>query len=289
MLRLLKDPLIHFLLLGGLIFALYAWRGEPEGSNPYQIVISGEEAQSIVQALSILHGRAPTRDEVLGTLEPTIREEILYREAIALGLDQDDSQVRMRLAEKMLFLTQDTVEPVPPTDTELEAFFAAAPERFRAPRKWTFEQIFFSPSQHDLALEAVAADALAELRAGTPLSVEADELLFEASYELLELAEIERLFGGDFAASLEALAPGSEWQGPIRSDFGMHLLRLLSRVESMQPELDDIRAEVLSALVAQRRSEANRRAYQELRDRYEVVTNLPELSDDAVEATEAGE
>ena len=236
-----------------------------------------------------MHGRVPTRDEILGTLEPTIREEILYREAIALGLDRDDSQVRLRLAEKMLFLTQDVAEPVPPTDAELEAFFAAAPERFRVPPMWTFEQIFFSPSQHGLELDAVAAAALAELRAGTPLSVEGDELLFEASYELLELAEIERLFGGDFAAALESLASGNVWQGPLRSDFGIHLLRLSARVESTQPELDDIRAEVLSALVARRRFEANEGAYRELRDRYEVVMNLPARSDDAVEATEARE
>ena len=104
MIRLVRDPLIHFLLLGGLLFLLYAWRGEEEGVDPLQIVISEEEVGSLRQALAVLHGREPTEDELLATIEPRIREEILYREALALGLDQGDSLVRARLTEKMLFL-----------------------------------------------------------------------------------------------------------------------------------------------------------------------------------------
>lgn len=284
MLRLLKDPLIHFLLLGAMLFVLYSWRAAPEGDNPYQIVISDEEVQSMRQALVILHGRVPSRDEMLETLEPSIREEILYREAIALGLDRDDSQVRLRLTEKMLFLTQDIAEPVPPTATELETFFVDNSERFRVPAMWTFEQVFFSPSEHGTELVAVAAATLAELRAGAVPSVASDALLFDDRYDRLEPAEIQRLFGANFAESVQELALNNVWQGPLRSDFGMHLVRVSELVESTQPEFDDIRADVLSALVALRRFEANDAEYRKLRNRYEVVFNLPELPVEAAAA-----
>lgn len=276
MLRLLKDPLIHFLLLGGLLFVLYSWRGEPEAQNPYQIVISDEEVESMRQVLAVLHGRVPSRDELLETLEPIIKEEILYREAIALGLDRDDSQVRLRLTEKMLFLTQDVSEPVPPTDAELASFFADNLERFRVPAMWTFEQFFFSASQHGTELVSVVTDALAELRVGTSLSFTSDALLFDARYEQLDLAEVERLFGGSFAESLQVLTPNDGWQGPLDSDFGMHLVRVSEFVQSTQPEFENIRADVLSALIALRRFEANDAEYRKLRDRYEVVVNLIE-------------
>ena len=276
MLRLLKDPLIHFLLLGGLLFVLYSWRGEPDAQNPYQIVISDEEVDSMRQVLAVLHGRVPSRDELLETLEPIIKEEILYREAIALGLDRDDSQVRLRLTEKMLFLTQDVSEPVPPTDAELASFFADNLERFRVPAMWTFEQFFFSVSQHGTELVSVVTDALAELRVGTSLAFTSDALLFDARYEQLELAEVERLFGGSFAESLQVLTPNDGWQGPLDSDFGMHLVRVSEFVQSTQPEFENIRADVLSALIALRRFEANDAEYRKLRDRYEVVVNLIE-------------
>jgi hypothetical protein len=283
MLRLLKDPLIHFLLLGGLLFILYDWRGEPEGPDPHQIEISDEEVQGIWQALAILHGHVPTRDEMWSVLEPNIKEEILYREAIALGLDRDDSQVRLRLTEKMLFLTQDVAEPIAPTDAELVTFFAVDPGRFRQPATWTFEQIFFSPSQHGAQVEAVAAAALAELRTGETASVVGDGLLFDNRYERLELAEIERLFGETFATTVVVMLPDDEWQGPVRSDFGIHLVRVTELIESVQPDLEDIRPEVLSTLVAQRRLEANEAEYRKLRDRYEILVDLPEFPEETEE------
>jgi hypothetical protein len=289
MLRLLKDPLIHFLLLGGLLFALYSWRGEPEGLDPYQIVISDDEVQSMWQALAILGGHAPTRDEIWGAIEPTIREEILYREAVALGLDRDDSQVRLRLVEKMLFLTQDVAEPVAPAAAEVAAFFETDPGRVRLPATWSFEQIFFSVSQHGAQLAGVVDDALAALRAGDTDSVAGDELLFERRYLGRDLSEIERVFGEEFATAIEATEPGSDWQGPLRSNFGLHIVRVTEFVESRQPAFDEIRADVLSALVEQRRSEANAAEYQKLRDRYEIVVNLPEPTDDAAGAAEAAE
>ncbi len=289
MLRLLKDPLIHFLLLGGVLFLLFAWRGELEEADPFQIVITDEEVQSMWQALAILHGHVPTRDEMWGMLEPSIKDEILYREALALGLDQNDSQVRARLTEKMLFLTQDVAEPTPPTDTELAAFFNVDPARFVQSATISFEQRFFSPSRHGEQLDVVAEAALTQLREGDIEVVSNDEVLFDNRYEGTAVAAIGRAFGDDFVEALAALPAENVWQGPLCSDFGLHVVRVFERTESYQLELDEVRTEVTTALMAQRRIEANEAEYRKLRDRYEIVVNLPEFHETALESDTAPE
>jgi len=277
MLKFLRDPLVHFLALGGLLFLLYAWRGEPEGADPYQIVISDAELESMRQALAILHGSTPTDAQMWGMLEPNIKEEILYREAIALGLDQEDALVRTRLTEKMLFLTQDVAEPVPPTEEELAAFFEADPERFREPEKVTFEQVFFSPARHGQNLLTVAGDALERLRAGDTGELDSDESPLAGRYELTAFATVAAAFGDSFGEAMAALEPDGVWQGPLRSDFGMHLVRVSERTESYLPRLEDIESVVSSALTAQRRLDANEVEYQKLRARYEIVVNLSDV------------
>ncbi len=284
MLRLLKDPLVHFLLLGGLLFLLFAWRGEPDATDPYEIVIADDDVQRMRQALAILHGRVPTREEMWAILEPSIKEEILYREALALGLDQNDSQVRARLAEKMLFLTQDIAEPIEPTGAELAAYFEADPERFRRLATISFEHIFFSPSRRGAQLEADAEAALLMVREGGADSVVSDDLLLEERYERTEFAAIRRAFGDNFASTVTALQPENTWLGPIRSDYGLHLVRVTELSASYQPDLDEVGAEVKTALMAQRRLEANEAEYHELRDRYEIVVNFPEFPEAAESA-----
>ena len=279
MIRLVRDPLIHFLLLGGLLFLLYSWRGEEEGIDPFQIVISEEEVASLRQALTVLHGQEPTEEELWATLEPRIKEEILYREALALGLDQGDSLVRARLTEKMLFLTQDVAEPATPTTEELEAFFAADPERFAVPASVSFEQRFFSPSPQRPDLESEVADAVVALQAGTGEEIADDELLFDGFYESASYAGLADGFGAGFAELLAALPADGIWQGPFRSDFGLHAVRVIEQQAGYQPTFDQIAAEVSSALIAERRLEANEAEYQQLRERYDIVVDVPETTE----------
>ncbi len=284
MLRLLKDPLVHFLLLGGLIFLVFVWRGKSEDTDPYRIVIGDDEVQSLWRAVAFLHGHPPTREEMWDMLEPYVKEEILYREALALGLDENDSQVRARLAEKMLFLTQDIVEPAAPTDAELTAFFQANPERFLRPATISFEQVYFSPSRRGSRLEADAGAALLQLREGGADASVGDDLLLDSRYERAEFGAIARTFGDQFADAMFVLQPVDLWQGPVRSDYGLHVVRVSGLTEAYPPGLDEVRAEVTTAVIAQRRSEANEAEYRKLRDRYEIVVTLPEFAEPAAAA-----
>src|SRR5262245_21428175 len=147
MFKLLKDPLVHFLLIGAGLFALSAWRGEWIRAGRERIVISADQVAQVRAAATVLKGRAPTDDEVAVLIEPTIRDEVLYREALALKLDANDDEVRRRLIDKMNYLTQDTADPAPSSDAELRKFYDELPARFETPELATFDQVFFSPAE----------------------------------------------------------------------------------------------------------------------------------------------
>src|SRR5690606_26552218 len=130
--KLLKDPLVHFLVLGAALFAVSAWRGDvPEAGCRERIVIGPAQIEQVRQAATLLQGRPPSQAELAELIEPAVREEIFYREALALGLDENDDEVRRRLVEKMQYLTTDLADPEPASDEELRAFYAQEPERFR--------------------------------------------------------------------------------------------------------------------------------------------------------------
>lgn len=282
--RLAKDPLVHFLLIGALLFAASAWRGEPVTAGNERIVVTAEQVAQARAAATALQGRAPTREELAALVEPTVRDEVLYREALALGLDVNDDEVRRRLIEKMSYLTQDLADPEPGSEEELRRFYEASPELFTIPPLVSFDQVFFSPAARGDALEADAAAALAALRAGASPADVGDRTPLRDSYEDAPREQVAVLFGDELADALFTAPPG-EWTGPFRSDFGLHLVRLRARSEARLPPYDEIADRVAQELAAQRRREANEREYQRMRAKYDVVIEWPE---DSAEPAGAG-
>lgn len=273
--RLLKDPLVHFLLIGAALFAVSAWRGESVSAGRDAIVVTAEQVAQARAAAAVLQGREPTPEELDALVEPTIRDEVLYREALALGLDENDDEVRTRLIEKMNYLTQDLADPEPSSAEALRQFYDANPALFTIPSLVSFDQVFFSPGTRGDRLEADATAGLAALRAGrAPVDV-GDRTPLRESYDDAPREQVAVLFGDALAEALFGAAPG-EWTGPFRSDFGLHAVRLRSRSEARLPPYDEIAARVAEEFGAQRRREANERAYQEMRARYDVVIEQPE-------------
>jgi peptidyl-prolyl cis-trans isomerase C len=271
--RIIKDPLLHFLLIGALIFVVFAWLDDDDADDVAQrIVISSTDVEQAVQLATMLRGREPDRDEIAQLLEPLIREQVLYREARALGLDRDDETVRLRLVEKMTFLTEDLVEPDLPDDQTLRDFYDADPARFVIPARVTFEQLYFDPRQRGDALAADIDAALARLAAGE--SVAGDSSPLQARYTDAPYEQVEILFGETFADAMFGEPPGT-WYGPFESGFGMHLARLVERTPERQPSFDEARATVLDRYMDERRREANEAEYRRMRDRYEVVIDWP--------------
>jgi hypothetical protein len=274
MLRFAKDPLVHFLIIGGVLFAISAWRGESVTTGRERIVVTAEQVAQARAAAAALQGREPTEEELAALLEPTVRDEVLYREALALGLDENDDEVRRRLIEKMSYLTQDLADPEPSSPEELRAFYVASPELFTIPSLVSFDQVFFSPGARGATLEADAAAGLVELRNGRPMAEVGDRTPLREAYDDAPREQVAVLFGEQIAAALFGAQPG-EWLGPFRSDFGLHLVRLRERSDERLPPYEEIEARVAEEYAAQRRREANERAYREMRARYDVVIEAP--------------
>ena len=213
-------------------------------------------------------------------VQDAVREEILYREAMALHLDADDVIVRRHLAQKLQFVSEDT-HPVPePTQAQLRDFLAQHPQQFQAERGYSFTQVFLNPQQHGSQLQADAQRLLAALRTApddAALVKGGDPFLLDSHFERLPAGETARLFGADFEKALRTIATG-QWQGPVTSSLGTHLVLLRLRDEPAPPQLADIQAEVRRAWMNEQREFANARFYAELRRRYDVKVELPAVS-----------
>ena len=272
--RVFKDPLVHFLVVGASLFALAAWRGEWIRSGRERIVIGAEQVAQARDTAELLKGHALSDEEVGALLEPTIRDEVLYREALALRLDANDDEVRRRLIEKMNYLTQDLADPAPSSEAELRKFYDDSPARFETPELATFDQVFFSPSERGDSLRAAADAGVAALRAGRPPAEVGDHTPLRATYEKAPREEVAVLFGDALAEAVFTLPPG-DWVGPFQSDFGLHAVRVRARTERRLSPFDEIRDQVAAEFAAQRRRERNEAEYRRMRAHYEVVIEKP--------------
>jgi len=274
--RLIREPLVHFLALGAALFALYALINPgATDRRTTRIDVGPDELAWITTTWSQQYRRPPSDAELRSLVDEYVHDEVLYREALAMGLDRDDIIVKRRLVQKLGFLTEDVATQQPPTERELEQYFAANRERYRLPPRLTFTHIYFSTDQRGAAARPDAERVLARLsHAGAP--ARAPELgdRFMLQYDFAERApdEIAQLFGGAFAESLFALPPpqASGWQGPLNSGFGVHLVRVVARTPGRMPELAEVVTAVRQDLDLERRNEANARRYATLRGRYTV-------------------
>jgi hypothetical protein len=278
--RWLREPALQFLLIGTGLFLAYGWLHGRASFSRDTIVITEGRIEQLAAGFAGLHRRPPTREELDGMVQDAVREEILYREAMALHLDADDVIVRRHLAQKLQFVSEDT-HPVPePTQAQLRDFLAQHPQQFEAERGYSFTQVFLNPQRHGSQLQADAQRLLAALRTApddAALVKGGDPFLLDSHFERLPAGETTRLFGADFEKALRTIATG-QWQGPVTSSLGTHLVLLRLRDEPAPPQLADIQAEVRRAWMNEQRELANARFYAELRRRYDVKVELPAVS-----------
>jgi peptidyl-prolyl cis-trans isomerase C len=272
--RLLKDPLLHFLVLGGVIFAVAAWRAEDSGSRADRIVIGAAQVEQLRRARSLALGREPTRAELESDVETAIRSEVFYREALALELDRNDDEVRRRLIEKMQYLTQDVAEPEAASNETLRGFFAAHPALFRVPATVNFDQVFFDPAQRKERVDEDAAAARERLVSGADPAGLGDSTPLQHRFTDAPRSRLDVLFGQTLTDALFSMQTGT-WNGPYRSDFGLHVVRVLERKPSRDPPFDEVRDDVAKAYAEQQRRQENEAAYAQLRSHYDVVVEWP--------------
>lgn len=256
---LLREPLVHFVAMGAILFGAHAAVSSPPaaGAEAAPILVS----EAFVEGLRVQHrrrsGRAPTADEVEALVRQHVREEVLYREARAFGLDRGDAIVRRRLVQKMEFLLAGTVEVDDPTDADLEAWVRAHPDRFARPERITFTHVFFSRDRRAGSASEDAARALRDLLAsGVARAPErGDPFLLQYDFERRSRADVAGAFGDAFAEALFGEAPG-RWGGPIDSAYGSHLVRVTAREPGGPPALDDVRERAAREWLEERRAQA---------------------------------
>lgn len=263
--RLLREPLLHFLLLGALLFVVYGWLNRAGLAAPDEIVVSQSQVEGLVMQFERVWQRPPTADERQALIDSWVRDEVFYREALAMGLEQDDPVVRRRLSQKLQFILDTGSESAAPTDAELQAWLDAQPERYRTEATYALRQAYFDPARHGAQVDSVITAAKRALAAGRPAG---DATMLPAELEG-RAAEIERAFGPEFEQALRELPVGG-WQGPVRSTFGLHLVEITSRADAREASLAEVRPEVARDLMQARTEAAQEALYRDLRAKYAV-------------------
>jgi peptidyl-prolyl cis-trans isomerase C len=278
--RWLREPLLHFLLLGAAMFAAYGYTqhggGGVEASK--QITLTLDDLRQLDMYFEAQWQRPPAPDEFRNLVEDKIQEEILYREALAMGLDKDDTIVRRRMAQKMRFLAEDVAAAHEPTTDELKAWFEKNRDKFSLPSRVSFRHLYFSPDRRGQRARDDAAKALAQL-AGQPedaplATTLADPFMFQDYYRDRAPDYLGKEFGPQFAQAVEKLAPGS-WEGPIESGFGWHLVFVDTLIPGRVPEFEEIEPDVKTAWLGEQKALAWEKAYKDMRAKYTVLLPAP--------------
>ncbi len=275
--RLLREPLLHFLAIGAALFLLYDAVNGGRSDAPRQIVISAARIEALAGNFTSVWMRPPTAAELKGLVDDYVAEEVYYREAVAMGLDQDDTVIRRRLRQKMEFISEDVANSVEPDAAELQEFLAQNAGKFARPAVLSFQQVYLSVERRGDSVRADAERLLAELQAGRSAATAAeigDSTLLPATMEAASPQAIANAFGQEFAQQVDE-APVGQWSGPIESGFGLHLVRVDERVVTDAPTLGEIRPIVLREWQAAQRHTQNQSFLTELRGKYEVRVEGP--------------
>ena len=271
----LKEPLLHFLLIGLLIFVVHELVAD-HGPEDDEIVLTSAKQQRLVAAFAATWNRAPTEPEYESILDDWIREEIAYRQAVEMGLDSGDTVIRRRLRQKVELLAEEIVSMAPPETEDLEEFLAANLDEYIGEPTMSLRQVAFSVDLRGDNAEVDAAKALSRLNES---SVDPDSLgdPIPLPQQLIQVspAMIASRFGREFTDAVSILEPG-RWQGPVESGFGLHLVIVDEYVPAAPPSLDDVEREVRRDYNRQQREVAIDRLYEELLKQYSVSVEAME-------------
>jgi|SRR5262245_5242814 len=275
----LREPLLHFLLAGFALFLVYYALNPDRATraSSTEIKLTEDDLRQMTAAWFAQGRPPPTPEQMRSLVEDKVREEILYREGLALGLDKGDTIVKRRIAQKMEFFAEDGAAIDDPSAGELRAWFDKNRERFALLPHASFRHLYFSPDRRGVRARDDAARALVKLAAGpvdSPTAAKlADPFMFESDYRGRALDQVAIVFGAEFARSLFELKPGA-WQGPVESAHGWHLIFVDSMTPRRLPSFEEVELEAKLEWIADRRAEAKRKAYDAMKSRYEIV--LPE-------------
>ncbi len=272
--HLIREPLVQFLLVGLVLFGVWQLakpaHAARDASN--RIVITEDDLKQMAVGWAAQGLPPPSPQQMKELIDARVREEVLYREALALGLDKDDAIVRRQLARKMEFVAEDLSKLEEPKPEELRAWYEKSRARFALPPRVTFRHVYFSPDRRGANTRTDAVAALTQL-SGKPIDASVgvgDTFMFQSFYGDRSMEVLAKEFGPAFARALVDVAPGA-WAGPVESGYGWHLVFIDSMTPQQIPEFDAIEQEVRNAWVEEHREKTRASMYESMRARYEVV------------------
>ena len=266
--KLIREPLLHFLLLGPLLFGVYGVLHRNAAQAPDKVVVDQARVDALASQFQQVWQRAPTAVELQGLIETWARDEILYREGVASGVDKDDPVIRRRVAQKMAFLSEGMIADLP-SEADLQGWLDAHAGDYRIESTYSLRQVYVDPQRHVAKLRETIERTLAALRQGRASGV-GDPTLVPATLEAAPAREVARTFGEAFVDALREL-PEHEWQGSVRSAYGLHLVRVDARVPARAATLADVRQAVERDFMKSRTDAIAKSFYDAMRARYTVV------------------
>lgn len=275
LIRILKEPLLHFMLLGACIYGAYALYGTPEeDSQDRTIVVDAARIDAFISQWSSRWNRPPTTKEIDGVITQFVNEEVLYRQAVAMGLNENDPITRRRLAQKLEFLTGDLSQMQEPAEGELEKYFEDNLDSYRGPDLITFSQVFFDPDSREEKTLDDAAKVLKELQTAgepDPETLQAgDKFMLQNFFKSVDDAGIRRQLGSGFTESVMKLDEG-KWHGPVLSGYGVHLVYVYKIQRAPAPTLEEVKDKVLAQWHEVKREQFNADFLENLKKRYDIV------------------
>lgn len=273
--KLAGEPLVHFLLIGAGIYAVYGALSTGEADNDERTVtVAAGEIQALTDQWIRSMSRPPTEDELDSIIQRHVRVQILYREALAMGMDKGDVVIERRLAQKVEMLAQGLMTPEEPSEEELIAWYAENSDRFKRPDLYTITQIFFDPDKRGAATLDDARAAIDKLNALDRLPPDfsdyGDRLMLESYYANVSTLELSKLFGMTFAKQIVELELGV-WQGPVLSGYGAHVVQVSDEVLVPLPAIDDVKQQITEEWMARQVNNLSERFIEKLISRYEVI------------------
>lgn len=271
--KLLREPLLHFLVLGVLIFVAFNYL-QPEGAESTasdRVVITDADVERLAAQYEDVWLRAPTADETKTLIQNLVREEILVQEALKLGMEQDDAVIRRRLTQKMDFLLSSLAATATPDEEELQALYSELESTLTNAGQVAFENIYLG----EAPAEADVASALELIESNGPSADVGQATLLPARVPLSTARQIDAVFGNGFGDALLGLEPGA-WIAPVRSSFGVHVVRVTEIQEATLPPLEDLRTELENEWRRRNAADFSDEFIQNLQDQYEIVLRTTE-------------
>ncbi|WP_428410397.1 peptidyl-prolyl cis-trans isomerase [Hyphococcus sp.] len=274
--RIAREPLAQFMIAGAVLFLVNSLvNGGDEPTPTYEITVSEGRIRQLAESYRLLSGRFPSETELQALVDDFIQEEIAYREAVAMGLDADDTIVRRRMRQKLDFLVEDTAAGEEPTEEELKAWFVDHADLYRLPRRISFRHILANGDARGDSAEKGAAAFLSALEAGAEPGGLGDASMLPEALPLTTQQGVAALFGEDFAATVFE-THNEEWFGPVTSPFGAHAVLILSREAARSPAFEDVREKLRADWADAKRKERREEFHDRMRKRYDVTVNWPE-------------